>query len=369
MLSAIHLVHFRNYDECRLELCPGFNCIVGSNGQGKTNLLEAIYYLSLLRSFRTNNVNEMKQFKSQGFALHCEAAQPGMPSVKLSVSYGTERHLLVNGVPVYRASDFINRFICMAFIPQDLSLIQGAPLLRRRFLDISISQVSTDYMRHLQKFQEALHSRNVMLKDKAKYTRDTITAYDKVLAREAAEIEVMRRDFAEMLNAYLGQLSDELVGDSRKLEIRYLSKIGPLLQEQRVPKEQIEATYLENLEKAFARDLEVGTTELGPHRSDFSCLLDGILMQRFASQGECRIGSLALKLACFNLVREKVGAENVTLLVDDVVGELDMDRRTRFFRSVCNSGQTVFACTGIPSEIASPDCIYRVRGGILCREK
>ena len=92
-------------------------------------------------------------------------------------------------------------------------------------------------------------------------------------------------------------------------------------------------------------------------------------MQRFASQGECRTGSLALKLACFNLVREKVGAENVTLLVDDVVGELDMDRRERFFKSVCNSGQTVFACTGIPSEIALPDCVYRVRGGMMCREK
>ena len=369
MLSAIHLVHFRNYDECRLELCPGFNCIVGSNGQGKTNLLEAIYYLSLLRSFRAGNVNEMKQFKSQGFALHCEAVKPGFPPVRLSVNYGTERHLLVNGVPVYRASDFINRFTCMAFIPQDLSLVQGAPLLRRRFLDISISQTSPEYMHHLQKFQEALHSRNLMLKNQVKYTRDTITAYDAVLAREAAEIEVMRRDFAESLNRYLEMLSGELIGDGRKLEIRYLSRIGPLLQEQHVPKERIEAAYMENLNKAFAKDLETGTTELGPHRSDFSCLLGGIFMQRYASQGECRTGSLALKLACFNLVREKVGDENVTLLVDDVVGELDADRRARFFNSVCNSGQTVFACTGIPPEIVSPDCIYRVRGGALCREK
>ena len=91
-------------------------------------------------------------------------------------------------------------------------------------------------------------------------------------------------------------------------------------------------------------------------------------MQRYASQGECRTGSLALKLACFNLVRERVGSENVTLLVDDVVGELDVDRRARFFRSVCNAGQTVFACTGIPPEIVSPDCVYRVKGGTLTRE-
>ena len=92
------------------------------------------------------------------------------------------------------------------------------------------------------------------------------------------------------------------------------------------------------------------------------------MMQRYASQGECRTGSLALKMSCFNLIRERAGTENVTLLVDDVVGELDEDMRSRFFKCVCNSGQTFFACTCIPHEIVSPDCIYRVRGGTLVRE-
>lgn len=89
------------------------------------------------------------------------------------------------------------------------------------------------------------------------------------------------------------------------------------------------------------------------------------MMQRYGSQGECRTGSLALKLSCFNLVKESVGADNVTLLVDDVVGELDFERRSRFFKSVCNTGQTIFACTEIPSDIISPDCVYNVSGGSL----
>lgn len=363
MISNIRLVNFRNYDECQAEFSPGFNCIVGNNGQGKTNLLEAVYYLSLLRSFRTSDINEMRQWTKDRFMIHGVVPSEPAPPIDLSVTYGAERRLMVNKALVYRASDFINKFVCVSFIPQDLSLVQGTPSHRRRFLDISVSQISSAYLRHLQAYMEALRSRNIMLKDMAKYTKATITAYDSLMAREAAAIEYERRVFVKSLNRNLSDMSYELLGDDRVLSIKYMSRIGSLLQELDKTQEEMEAFYLESLEKSFERDCMRGTTEYGPHRSDFSCLLGNVRMQDYSSQGECRLASLALRLACLDIIEKTAGSGNVTLVIDDVVGELDSRRRSSFFKAVSGVGQTLFACTDMPERLPDIGRLFKISGG------
>lgn len=363
MIYGLKLQNFRNYDSCQLDFAPGLNCLVGANGQGKSNILEAICYLSLLRSFRTNIVKEMKQFNKDFFTVGGRVSGEAGMETELSVYYSNVRRLIINKAMVYRATDFINRFVCVTFIPDDLSLVQGSPGVRRRFLDISISQTSQTYLRHLQAYKEALHSRNVMLRDVEKYPKSTITAYDSIIAREGAAIEVVRRDFVDKLNVRLNEMSPNLLGDSRGMQLKYLSKVGKLMQELKMSQEDIERLFRKTLEECYDRDCRNGNTENGPHRSDFVCLLDNMMMLKYASQGECRITSLALRLACLGIVGDCVGSDNVTLLVDDVVGELDAQHRNNFFNALNGVGQIIFACTSLSQDFPRPERVFIVRGG------
>ncbi|MBR4427327.1 MAG: DNA replication and repair protein RecF [Spirochaetales bacterium] len=365
MISRIRLLNFRNYDDCTVEFSHGLNCLVGYNGQGKTNVLEGVYYLSLLRSFRTSNINELRQWNRDFFTLRGSVSSEIDLNTELEVTYGVDRRLTLNGSKIYRASDFINKLVCVTFIPEDLSMVQGTPSVRRRFLDIAISQISPEYLRHLQAFTVALKSRNALLKEVDKYSRNTVTAYDTVLAKEGAFIEIERLKFSKMLNVRLEELSGELVGDERKLSINYMMRLnGFRLQSfDEYEINGIEKSILENLEKNYEKDVERGNTGIGPHHSDFTCLLGGVNMSSFASQGECRLCSLSLKLGCLTIVKESLGRNGVTLLVDDVIGELDSRRRASFFNAVNGIGQTIFACTEIPIGFPKADRVFKVNNG------
>ncbi|MBQ6472135.1 MAG: DNA replication and repair protein RecF [Victivallales bacterium] len=366
MLSRLQITRFRNFDQAEVSLAPGFNCLVGRNGQGKTNLLEAVYYLSLLRSFRTSEINDLRQWKAALFSLKATIVDSSGLETELFVGYGTERRLKINETPVYRASDFINQFLCVSFIPDDLRLVQGAPQLRRRFLDIAASQASPEYLRHLQAYQEGLHSRNVMLRNQQKYPRAMITAYDKSIAREGAFLEYARRDFVCQLNGILSEQSPILLQDDRRISLKYLSRInGILLQESNGTQEELEQLLLKTLTENYQRDCVQGYTTAGPHRADFSCLLGNVSMQRYSSQGECRLASLALRLACLRLLAEKRGSGSITLLIDDVIGELDFQRRTAFFNMISGLGQCLFACTELPPSLPRPDRVIKVSAGSL----
>ena len=133
MLAHLRLINFRNYDRCAIDFSPGINYLLGANGQGKTNILEAVYYLSLLRSFRTSQINNLRQWQKNVFHLSAECVKNGGVKDRMAVTYGTERRLVFNGVPIARASDFINRFICATFIPEDLDIIKGPACLSGGF--------------------------------------------------------------------------------------------------------------------------------------------------------------------------------------------------------------------------------------------
>jgi DNA replication and repair protein RecF len=339
------------------------NFLVGDNGQGKTNILEAVYYLALLRSFRTNVIDDLRQWSQQFFILHGLLETPSQPPETLAVSYGSERRLLINDAPVYRTSDFINRFLCVTFIPQDLELVCGPPAQRRRFLDIAISQLDAGYLRHLQAFQEALRSRNAMLKVPDKYPSTTIRAYDQVLIKHAVAIEMARRTFASSMNDILQEKSPQLFGAGRLVAVKYLSRLGFMLESHEGGEEELSKTYSRGLEHNFERDLKNGSTSCGPHRAELSCLLDQKLLHKFGSQGEMRMASLALRFALLDLIRRRQDPDNVVILVDDVIGELDEQRRINFIGELCKSGQILFACTRIPREFTAEAQVLKIRAG------
>ncbi|MGI5923059.1 MAG: DNA replication/repair protein RecF [Lentisphaeria bacterium] len=363
MLAQVRLLNFRNYDSCQVRFAPGMNFLLGDNGQGKTNILEAVYYLALLRSFRTNMINDLCQWPQDSFVLHGLLESPPNPPETLAVSYGSERRLLINNTPVYRASDFINRFLCVTFIPQDLELICGPPARRRRFLDIAISQLDAGYLRHLQAFYEALKSRNAMLKQPDKYPPATIRAYDQVLVKHTAAIELARRRFAASMDDILVDKSRQLFGEQHLITLKYLSRLGFYLESCEGDEEELSKAYSQGLQHSFERDLKNGSTSCGPHRAELSCLLDQKQLQKFGSQGEMRMASLAMRFALLDLIRSQRNPDDVVILVDDVIGELDEQRRANFIAELNKSGQILFACTRIPREFTAAAKVLKIRGG------
>lgn len=363
MLSCLDLFHYRNIDSLRVDLADGVNALIGNNGQGKTNILEAVYYLSLLRSFRTSQINDLRQWKSPVFRLRGTCTQTGLPDTELEVVYGTERRLSVNGNAVYRTSEFINHFICVTFIPQDMELIRGTDALRRRFIDIAISQQSAAYLKHLQAYHDALKSRNCLLKDRERYDRKVVTAYDAVLISQGVELELERRAFAERLNSVLTEDSRALIEDGRRLSVKYLSGIGTLLQPTDDDRDALARRFAESLEKNYERDCREGFTHAGPHRAELSCLLNGSSLLHFGSEGECRMASLAMKLACVDIFRKQMPEADVTLLVDDVIGELDNTRQHNFFSKLTDSGQIILAGTFLPDALTRTARVLHIQGG------
>jgi len=341
------------------------NFLIGNNGQGKTNILEAVYYLALLRSFRTSVIEDLCQWPQNSFMLHGLLESPTAPPETLAVAYGSERRLLINDAPVYRTSDFINRFLCVTFIPQDMDLVCGPPAQRRRFLDIAISQLDGGYLRHLQAFYEALKSRNAMLKMPDKYPPTTIRAYDQVLIKHAVAIELARKRFTISMNDILVEKSQQLFGEEHVATLKYLSRLGYYLESCEGEEDELSKAYSHGLQHGFERDLKSGTTTSGPHRAELNCLLDQKLLHKFGSQGEMRMASLAIRFAFLDLLRVRQNPDDVVILVDDVIGELDEQRRVNFITELSKSGQILFACTRIPREFSASAHVLKIRGGAI----
>ncbi len=342
------------------------NVLLGGNGEGKTNVLEAVYFLSLLRSFRTGKVGNLKQAGYSEFCLEGVVTEEDAFPVSLGVSYGQERRLVINGSPVDRSSAFVNQFLCLTLIPQDLELIQGPPSLRRRCMDIAISQWSRSYLLHLQSFQLALKTRNIMLKEPDRYSESAFKAYDEQLVREGAVVEWMRMDFVRQLNEILFVKSDRLLTRGRKLSVIYQSRCGTKGREPSTV-EELADWYREELEAGRAGDIAQAATRFGPHRSELLCLLNGCLLSDFGSEGECRMASLALRFACLEILCSHGQSAKVTVLVDDVTGELDEEHKQLFFKEIAISHQVIFACTQIPRELRDTGQVLHVSGGMVTR--
>jgi DNA replication and repair protein RecF len=364
MLSRLILDHFRNYDHQELRFAPGANLLIGSNGQGKTNILEAVYYLSLLRSFRTGQLEHLTQYGRQDFCLYGEVTDGTAQGLtRLGVRQGRQREFVVNGAKAARASEFITRLVCAAFIPEDLDIIKGAPGLRRRFLNIALCQLQPEYMRALQDSNNALKCRNEMLKIAQKYQRETVTAYDSILVQLATKIEFARRQLASQLNSCLESLSAEFFPDGRIMSVKFLTGCGMLMDEIKDDEAAFAAQYAKTLQNSYERDCRDRATRFGVHRSDLACLLDGRLLSNYGSEGECRTSALALRLAVTEILRQALGANSVTLLVDDVLGELDATRRDAFLQHIWAAGQVIFAGTHVPPGIPADAAVFSVARG------
>lgn len=307
------MTDFRNYTEGSFSFAKT-TVIVGANGAGKTNLLEAIYFLATTKSVRANkNVEVIK--KEKGFSRIDAKILKNDQEKKLSmVIMPTMKRLKINDV-TKRTLDFLGNFYAVWFSPESLELIFGSPSLRRRFFDLLLMQTDHYYAAALTEYHKILAQRNhllVKIKETGK-GEEELSVWDEQLSRKATDIVEARQDAVLFLKEAIQKFYPIISGHSEVATVEYIkSKAGPFLKE----------------ELLAHRDAEIrsGVTLFGPHRDDFSFLLDGFAIASFGSRGEVRSIVLALKLAEKTWIERKTGQTPVILL-DDAFSELDLDRR------------------------------------------
>ena len=342
MIQTVKLRNFRNYQELEISPHPGVNILFGQNGSGKTNLLEAIHYCALGRSHRTSQDKEVVCKGAEMAAIGVQLQKSGVRmdiQVKLTPGEIRKKSVFVDRKRANRLGDLMGHVQCVIFSPEDLMLVKEGPSIRRRYLDMMLSQMSTAYFTALQQYQKALDQRNALLREAKKGVRldqAMMDAFEDAMAAQCAVIIPLRRKMVAHTARIAGVKYEAISGRANEqFDMRY---------ECCVPENQDEAAFVRQaLRKSRQEDVFRGTTGFGIHREDIALTLKGREMKVFASQGQIRTAALSMKLAQLAVFQEETG-ESPILLLDDVMSELDMTRRTRLLEEI-SGVQTFITCT------------------------
>ena len=356
-VTELKLNNYRNYQTEKIVFGEHTNLIVGKNAQGKTNLVEAIYYSSVGKSPRTTKDNDLINW-SKDRASFCLSVQKkeGKKTIEVVFSRQTKKSLKVNGVNLLKIGDLLGTINVVFFSPDELKLVKDAPQDRRKFLDTDISQLSKNYFYLLIKYNKILDQRNKLLKSyqDPKLILDTLPIWDIQLADVGSKIIFKRIQFLEKLKDFAKQAHLFLTNNKENLELSYAGIVGE-------SEEEIKQKFLEGLKQVRDKDLKVGYTNIGPHRDDIKLVVNNVDIRSFGSQGQQRTVALSMKLAELEIFKEEVG-EYPILLLDDVLSELDQDRQQRLLWKVRNL-QTIITTTSYDPFMVQEANIIKIDGG------
>lgn len=342
IIESLKLHDFRNYGELSLAPHPGINILFGQNGSGKTNLLEAVHYCALGRSHRTSIDREVVRKGAVMSACGVQVRKSGIKvdvAVKLTPGEARKKQVFLDRKRASRLSDMMGQLQCVIFSPEDLMLVKEGPSIRRRFLDMLLSQLSTGYFVALQQYNKALDQRNAILKEMKRGGRSDnamLDAFEEAMAIPCQTIIPMRRRVLEQVADCAAKKYRSISGrEHEQFAMRYVCCLEHM--------DHVTEQIKEKLKKNRQEDAFRGTTTFGIHREDIALTLSGREMKLFASQGQIRTAALSMKLAQLEVFRQETG-EAPILLLDDVMSELDMTRRTRLLEEI-SGVQTFITCT------------------------
>ncbi len=344
--------NFRNLAPDTLEFSPRVNFVSGGNGQGKTNLLEALHWLVALRGKR-GTVAECTRKGETGFQLEGELT---FGELKHRVGFtveGRSRKLLVDDTPPRRRRDYLEQVLVVDFFPEDLLILLMQPALRRRFIDLACVQYSLPHEDVLRRFKRLLEQRNSLLKNEGGPDISVLESFDVPLSDAAAQVTSARLHLLSKLGEQTNSIFREGIGESYQADLNYLpanSDIPCRVEVDHLPDpEPFREVYLEALRLGREKDIQASRTTVGPHRDDWGMTLDGKDVRSYASRGEVRSALFALHLARFRVLTEKRGIRPV-VLIDDVMSELDSSRRVRVLE-LLPPGQVFLTACDPPPEI------------------
>jgi DNA replication and repair protein RecF len=358
-LSQLALVNFRNLAHLRLEPQPGVLLFCGRNGQGKTNLLESVYVLATTRSPRTNVERELLNWRTPEDAdlaavvapfarlearvrrlaseVHLELTFEGeRPSVEGGLSGPVTRGIKVNGLAT-RATGLVGQLPVVYFSPGDVELAGGPPSSRRQYLNLANSQASPAHLRALQRYNRVLLQRNQVLRLVREHRQPSsaLDPWTEQMVEWGVLVLRQRLTMLGELDQRVGAIFRELAGTPEVLQVVYRSTAGEVA----IEPDRLSASFRDRQERLASREIDQAVSLVGPHRDDFTFVLDGVDLNRFGSRGQQRLAVLALKLAEADWMRAEIGELPVVLL-DDVLSELDPQRREYVLQRVAEPEPT-----------------------------
>ena len=315
-LKNLRLWNFRSYETLDLNLQNGITVLLGENGVGKTNVVEAIYLLCTGKSHRNNREGDLIKLNTDWARVRAEnIKRDGTHTVDMVIAKSQRKRILVNGLAISKTSEMLGHVSSVIFSPEDLNLVKEGPSERRRFMNIELSQVSRAYFYALAEYNKVLEQRNKLLALGG--GQDSLAVWDTLLAQKAVPVIKARREFCKKLNPIAEKNHFYLSGEKEKLTCKYKSNVDS---------DDIFGQMMQLLEDSHDMDMRRGFTAYGPHKDDIIIRLGEIDLRYFGSQGQQRTATLALKLSELELMREDLG-EYPILLLDDVLSELDMQRQ------------------------------------------
>ena len=337
--KEIELTDFRNYEREKVSFHRQVNVFTGQNAQGKTNLLESLYIMSMGKSFRTGKDADMIRF---GAASGKALARLDRDGRDLEIEIGFikgGKSIRIDGIPRKKTSDLLEHVYVVMFSPDDLRIVKDEPAQRRKFLDRELCQIRPVYYSSLLKYRKVLQQRNSLLREGVTdgYFLDV---WDEELAEYGARIIFERRKFIEKLSEGSRKIYSGLTENREVLTTVYEADVNAAAS---VPEQR--SMFLEELRKSRSQDLFRRTTGRGPHHDDLRLDIGGVPVRKFGSQGQQRSAALSLKLAEIEIIRQETGEEPV-LLLDDVLSELDRTRQKQLINIFQNT-QIFITATGV----------------------
>ena len=336
-IKRLQMLNYRNYNVLDINLGPHVNVFMGDNAQGKTNILEGIYYCAFARSHRTSKDRELINWNADNALLSVMVGRERLDKrIDISILKDGKKAIQINKIKIKKIGELFGNFNVVMFSPEDLKIIKDSPGVRRKFIDMELCQLNPKYYYNLVQYNKVLNERNSILRNR-NINKDILDVYDMQLVEFGYNIIIDRLEYIQKLNKYSAKIHSEITSGKEKIEFKYTSTIKDL--------ENIKENFYSLLEKNRVRDCERGITSIGPHRDDFTVLINDIDTKSYGSQGQQRTAVLTIKFSSLKIIKELTG-EHPVLLLDDVLSELDFSRK-RYILSTIGDIQTIITCTGI----------------------
>lgn len=339
VIESVELKNYRNYECENIIFDQEKNIIYGDNAQGKTNILESLYYCAMGRSHRGSKDNELISFGQ-------EESHIKMFLQKREIRYRIDIHfkknnkkgIAINGIPIRKTSDLFGMLTVVIFSPEDLNIIKRGPSERRKFIDMELCQVDKEYVYNLIHYNKIIMNRNKLLKecDNKKELNEMLDIWDIQLVSYGKKISERRAEFIDLINEIVPKIHQDITNNE---------EIFKLIYEPDTPPEKLESEISRNRD----RDIRYKNTSVGPHKDDMGFFIGDLDIKKYGSQGQQRTCALSLKLSEIEMIK-KITGDMPVLLLDDVLSELDNDRQTHLIRSLKNI-QTIITCTGLDDYI------------------
>ena len=354
VIKKIYLENFRNYDNQEIVLNENINVFYGNNAQGKTNILEALFYSAIGRSFRTHKDTELIKFGKDSSKINiCYEKNNKENEIEIILNKTEKKIIRLNKIKVNKNSELLGNLNIVIFSPDDIIILKQAPQLRRKFLDILISQLKPNYVHVLSEYNKVLDQRNAVLKSKK---IDMIDVWNEQLANLAEKIYNYRKMYIDKLYEKMSIVHPIVTNGKEKISIVYKTKF------------ESKENFIKLLNNNLQLDLFRGYTSVGTHRDDFEIYINENLLNIYGSQGQHRTAVLSLKIAEMEILKDET-FENPVLLLDDVTSELDLERIKLIFEKIMDY-QVFITCTDV-GVIMTNECLtknlklYKIENGSL----